>query len=107
MDIGIWVKDVTPNYHAQTNIVPFAVNVPVACGNALVLPGDIIVGDDDGLVVVPIALAEELLAIAGQHLEWEEFSRARLAEGGDLRKYYPLNEEGEAEYRTWKASRTK
>ncbi|TIV82426.1 MAG: ribonuclease activity regulator RraA, partial [Mesorhizobium sp.] len=31
LDIGIWVRGVTPNFHAQTNIVPFAVNVPIAC----------------------------------------------------------------------------
>ena len=31
LDIGIWVKGVTPNYHAQTNIFPFAINVPIAC----------------------------------------------------------------------------
>jgi regulator of RNase E activity RraA len=105
LDIGIWVKDVTPNFHAQTNIVPFAVNVPIACANVLVIPGDVIVADDDGVVVVPIALAEKLAEIAGEHAEWEEFSRLRLAEGGDLRKYYPLNAAGEAEYRAWREGR--
>jgi regulator of RNase E activity RraA len=97
LDIGVWVKGVTPNYHAQTNIIPFAVNVPIACGNVLVIPGDIIVAD--GVVVVPIGLAPKLLEIAGEHIEWEEFSRMRLAAGGDLRKYYPLSAEGEAEYK--------
>ncbi len=102
LDLGIWVKDVTPNYHAQTNIIPFAVNVPIACANVLVIPGDIIVADDDGVVVVPIALAPRLLEIAGQHIEWEEFTRMRLSQGGDLRKYYPLSAEGEAEYLEWR-----
>lgn len=107
LDIGIWVKGVTPNFHAQTNIVPFAVNVPIACANVLVIPGDIIVADDDGVVVVPIALAERLVEIGGEHAEWEEFSRMRLAEGGDLRKYYPLSAEGEAEYRIWRKAQAK
>jgi len=102
LDLGIWVKDVTPNYHAQTNIIPFAVNVPIACANVLVIPGDIIVADDDGVVLVPIALAPKLVEVAGKHLEWEEFSRLRLSQGGDLRKYYPLTAEGEAEYRAWR-----
>ena len=65
LDLGIWVKGVTPNYHAQTNIIPFAVNVPIACANVLVIPGDIIVADDDGVVLVPIALAPKLVEIAG------------------------------------------
>ena len=102
LDIGVWVKGVTPNYHAQTNIIPFAVNVPIACANVLVIPGDIIVADDDGVVLVPIGLAPKLLEIAGEHIEWEEFSRMRLAAGGDLRKYYPLSAEGETEYKEWR-----
>jgi regulator of RNase E activity RraA len=93
---------VTPNYHAQTAIIPFAVNVPVACGGALVMPGDIVVADDDGAVVVPAALAPQLVAAASEHAEWEEFSRLRLSQGGDLRKYYPLTEEVQDEYRAWR-----
>ena len=107
LDIGIWVKDVTPNYHAQTNIIPFAVNVPIACGGVLVMPGDIIVADDDGAVIVPAALAAPLAEVAGQHAEWEEFARLRLAAGGHLRKYYPLNAEGEAEYRDWREAQAR
>lgn len=102
LDLGIWVRGVTPNYHAQTQIIPFAVNVPIACANVLVMPGDIIVADDDGVVVVPIALAPQLVERAGQHLEWEEFARLRLSEGGDLRKYYPLTPAAEAEYCAWR-----
>jgi Aldolase/RraA len=94
LDIGIWVRDVTPNYHAQTNIIPFAVNVPIACANVLVIPGDIVVADDDGVVPVPAGLASKLVEISGEHTEWEEFSRLRLAKGGDLRKYYPLAPRG-------------
>ena len=103
LDLGLWLRGVTPNFHTQTTIFPFAVNVPVACGDTLVMPGDVIVADDDGVVVVPSALAPELLEKAGEHVEWEEFSRMRLAEGGDLRKYYPLREDARAEYEAWRA----
>lgn len=102
LDLGLWLRGVTPNYHVQTNIFPFAVNVPIACGSVLVMPGDIIVADDDGAVVVPIKLAPQLLEKATTKHEWEDFTRMRLAQGGDLRKYYPLNEEAQAEYEAWK-----
>lgn len=104
LDLGIWVKGVTPNYHAQTNLIPFAVNVPIACANVLVMPGDIIVADDDGVVVVPVALAADLIERASHHAEWEEFARLRLSQGGDLRKYYPLTAEVEDEYTSWRAA---
>jgi regulator of RNase E activity RraA len=102
LGLGLWLRGVTPNYHTQTNIVPFAVNVPIACGDTLVMPGDIIVADDDGAVVIPIKLAPELLEKASEHHEWEDFSRLRLSQGGDLRKYYPLSEEAWAEYEEWR-----
>ncbi len=102
LDIGLWLKGVTPNFHTQTNIFPYAVNVPIACCNCLVMPGDIIVADDDGVVVVPISLAPELLKKAGEHVEWEEFSRMRLSQGGELRKYYPLSAEARQEYEAWR-----
>ena len=101
LGLGLWLRGVTPNFHTQTNIWPFAVNVPVACGNTLVMPGDIIVADDDGVVVVPVKLAPELVEKASSHAEWEDFSRMKLLQGGDLRKYYPLSDEGRVEYEEW------
>jgi regulator of RNase E activity RraA len=104
LDLGIWVRGATPNYHAQTNLMPYAVNVPIACNNAFVMPGDIIIGDDDGVVVVPVSMAEALIERASEHAEWEEFSRYRLSQGGDLKKYYPLTAEVQDEYLAWKAA---
>ncbi len=102
LDLGYWLRGLTPNFHTQTNIVPFAANVPIACGDVLVMPGDIIVADDDGAVVVPIGLAPELTGKASEHAEWEEFTRMRLAQGGELRTYYPLSEEAWPEYEAWR-----
>lgn len=102
LGLGLWIRGATPNFHTQTVQFPAAINVPIACGGALVVPGDIIVADDDGAVVVPISAAPQLVQKAGEHAEWEEFSRLRLSEGGDLRKYYPLTPEARSEYEAWR-----
>jgi regulator of RNase E activity RraA len=105
LDLGLWVRGFTPNFHTQTDLMPFAVNVPVACGGVLVMPGDIIVADDDGAVVVPVALAADLIG-ESKHHDWEPFSRERLLAGGELKRYYPLSEDARPEYETWLKSRT-
>jgi len=102
LGLGLWLKGVTPNFHTQTDLFPYAVNVPVACGDTLVMPGDVIIADDDGAVVIPAKLLPDLVARASEHAEWEDFSRMRLSQGGDLRKYYPLREDARAEYEAWK-----
>lgn len=102
VDLGYWLRGVTPNFHTQTGIFPFAVNVPISCGGTLVMPGDIMIADDDGAVVVPAKLAAQVLEAASHHAEWEEFSRLRLSQGGDLRKYYPLSEGARGEYEEWR-----
>jgi regulator of RNase E activity RraA len=102
LDLGLWIRGTTPNFHTQTVLFPFAVNVPIACNNVLVMPGDIIVADDDGVVVVPAALAEKVVEEASAHAEWEDFSRYMLSQGGDLRKYYPLHETARPEYEAWR-----
>jgi regulator of RNase E activity RraA len=102
LDVPLWTRGVTPNHALQAGLFPWAYNVPVACGGALVIPGDIIIADDDGVVVVPVELAPMLLERALEHEDWEVFSRLRLAEGGSLRRYYPLDDEGLLEYETWR-----
>ena len=101
LDLGLWLRGVTPNFHTQTDIFPHAVNVPIACADVFVVPGDVIVADDDGAVVVPAALAEEIAELSAAKAEWEVFSRMKLEEGGPLEKYYPLNEEAQKEYEAW------
>ena len=106
-DIGLplWTVGFTPNYASQATLFPWAYNVPVALGRVTVLPGDIIIADDDGPVVVPRKMAAYLAVGTTAHEDWEEFSRIRLAEGGSIATYYPLSEEGEREYEQWRASR--
>jgi regulator of RNase E activity RraA len=107
LGLGLWVRGLTPNYHTQTDLMPFAVNVPIACGGVTVMPGDIIVADDDGAVVVPVALADELIRQASEHHEWESFSRQRLFEGGELRRYYPLSDAARPEFEAWQKAQAR
>jgi regulator of RNase E activity RraA len=104
LGLGLWLKGVTPNFHTQTDIFPYAVNVPVSICETFVAPGDIIVADDDGAVVVPAEYAAELVKRASEHAEWEDFSRMRLLQGGHLRDYYPLSEWKRPEFEAWKAA---
>lgn len=101
VDLGLWLRGVTPNYHTQTDIFPHAVNVPIACAGVFVVPGDIIVADDDGAVVVPFAMADDIAEKASAKAEWEVFSKIKLEEGGALDKYYPLTDEARVEYEAW------
>ncbi|MEO6063261.1 MAG: ribonuclease activity regulator RraA [Thermoflexales bacterium] len=102
MGIPIWTRGFTPNFASQASLFPWAYNVPIACSAVLVLPGDIMIADDDGAVIVPAQMASLLLEHASAHEDWEIFSRIRLSEGGSLAKYYPLNNEGWAEYEEWR-----
>jgi regulator of RNase E activity RraA len=91
----------------QTSIYPNAVNVPIACGGVTVIPGDIIVADDDGVVVLPVAMAPAVIEEARKHHEWEEFSRLKLSAGEPLQRYYPLHPDANDEYEAWRNARPK
>ena len=107
LDIALWLKGWTPNYHVQNEIYPNAVNVTIACGGVTVVPGDIIVADDDGAVVVPVSMAAAVIEDAHKHAEWEEFSREKLMQGESLQRYYPLHPDAEGEYQAWRKANGK
>ncbi|WDZ87758.1 hypothetical protein [Micromonospora cathayae] len=96
--VPIWCTGSTPHYASQDELFPWGYHVPVQVGGVLVLPGDIIVADDDGVVVVPARLADTVATQAAEHEEWEAFSRDRIRAGGRLRDYYPLTETTRREF---------
>jgi regulator of RNase E activity RraA len=103
--VPLWTRGFTPNYASQGSYFPWAFNVPVDLSRVLVLPGDIMIADDDGAVVVPAQMAQIVLDHTLDHEHWEEFSRMKLAEGGSLKDYYPLGDQGRAEYEVWRRAK--
>ena len=78
------------------------IDVPIACGGVAVYPGDLIVGDADGVVVIPAHLAEEVAIDAAEQEELEGFLLARIADGARLPGTYPPDADTKAAYEAWR-----
>ena len=70
--------------------LPLDTNVPIACAGVLVMPGDLVVGDDEGAMVLPAALAEEVARDAVLQEEQEAFALERVTAGESIVGLYPL-----------------
>ena len=99
-----------PAYHARpsspTNLTlneAIELNVPIGCGDAPVFPGDIVVGDDDGVIVVPAELADELAREAVEKTAYEDFVVERVKEGQTIIGLYPCTrDEHQAAFEAWR-----
>src|SRR5271169_316577 len=87
-----------PAYHRRPSSPPSGIvhqpadlNLPIGCGGVAVYPGDIIVGDRDGVVVIPVAMTDEVADDASEQEELEEFLLERVADGAALPGTYPPN----------------
>ena len=85
-DIGLplFLKGATPHNATHFEMYPWSYNIPIGCGDVLVLPGDIVVGDDMGVVVVPGEMAAEVLDRAEAKQRGESNVREILATGADV-----------------------
>ena len=76
--------------------------VRIGCGGVAVVPGDVLVCDDDGVVVIPRALVEEVSAGAVEQERLEAFIQERIRAGYSVPESYPPNADTLAAYEAWK-----
>ncbi|MFJ1311436.1 ribonuclease activity regulator RraA [Agrobacterium sp. P15N1-A] len=99
-----------PAYHqapsAPTNLTlheALDINVPISCGDAAVFPGDVLVGDGDGVMVIPAHLVEELADECTGMETFEDFVLEQVNDGAAVIGLYPpTTEKAEADYRAWR-----
>jgi regulator of RNase E activity RraA/2-keto-4-pentenoate hydratase/2-oxohepta-3-ene-1,7-dioic acid hydratase in catechol pathway len=101
-----------PAYHAAIHPavlgrrhVPWETQVAVACAGVTIQPGDIVVGDADGVVVLPPALAAGVLADAREQERQEEFIAGQVAQGESIDGLYPLSDRTRPAYQAWARDR--
>lgn len=85
--------------------MPVDHQVPIACAGVTVLPGDVMVGDDDGVVVIPAAWAEEVASEAHEQELAEQWGLERVAAGESTDGTFPITPDRRAEFDAWRAAR--
>ena len=81
--------------------IPWDTDITIACGGATVQPGDIIVADSDGILVIPPAIAEELVDDCIAQEKEEVFIFEMVKQGNSVDGLYPMNKEWQARYAEW------
>ena len=81
--------------------------MPIACGGVAVFPDDIIVADDDGAVVIPAALLDEVIEAAVEQEKLEAWIIGEVRAGHPLPGLYPANAETKARYQAFRAAQDK
>lgn len=100
-----------PAYHqrpsAPTNLTlheALDINVPISCGDAPVFPGDVLVGDGDGVMVIPAHLVDEIAEECQGMETFEDFVLEQVQAGASVIGLYPpTTDEAQAAYDRWKA----
>jgi regulator of RNase E activity RraA len=102
-----------PAYHrrpsAPTNLTrhqAIDINVPIGCGDAPVWPGDVVVGDGEGVVVIPAAIAAEIAEEAVEMTTFEDFVSEKVANGRSILGLYPAtDEQTKIDFAAWRRAR--
>jgi regulator of RNase E activity RraA len=103
MGIPVYTRGVHPAANTSA-LLPYAHNEPIQCGGVAVFPGDVLLGDEEGLVVIPPALATEIAEHGPEHEAQEIFQRRKIEAGFSVFEVYPMNEQIRAEWEALKGS---
>ncbi|MDN4645212.1 fumarylacetoacetate hydrolase family protein [Arthrobacter sp. PsM3] len=104
MDMATYYANPHPAVLGRRHI-PWDTDITIACGGTTVQPGDIIVADADGILVIPPALAEELADDSIAQEREEVFITEMVSQGHSVDGLYPLNAEWRARYENWEAGK--
>lgn len=85
--------------------VPWETDVTIACGGATVQPGDVVVADDDGAIVIPPALVLEVLEAAEAHEEEDAFVVEMVGRGEAVDGLFPMNAQWRERFEQWRSGR--
>ncbi|MGO4238058.1 fumarylacetoacetate hydrolase family protein [Pseudarthrobacter sp. YAF2] len=102
LDMPTWFANTHPAVLGRRHI-PWDTDITIACGGATVQPGDIIVADSDGILVIPPAIAEELVDDCITQEQEETFIFEMVKQGNSVDGLYPMNKEWQTRYEEWKA----
>ena len=103
-------KYAMPAYHtrpsAPTNLTlhqALDINVPIGCGDVAVFPGDVVVGDAEGVIVIPAHLADEVATEAVEMTAFEDFVTEKVHEGRSILGLYPpTDEQSRTDFAAWR-----
>ena len=103
-------KYTMPAYHnrpsAPTNLTlhqALDINVPIGCGDVAVFPGDVVVGDAEGVIVIPAHLADEVATEAVEMTAFEDFVTEKVHEGRSILGLYPpTDEQSRTDFAAWR-----
>jgi 2-keto-4-pentenoate hydratase/2-oxohepta-3-ene-1,7-dioic acid hydratase in catechol pathway/regulator of RNase E activity RraA len=101
LDLPVYYAAAHPSVLGRRH-VPWDTGIPVACGGALVQPGDLLVGDADGVIVVPPELAPELIADAAEQELQEHFVTEQVRAGHSIDGLYPIGPAWQDRYEQWR-----
>jgi len=101
--LSLYSRGVTPVSFGEIHVMA-DLNVPIACAGVLIMPGDILAADAEGVIAIPQVLAAQVAEEGAETERRDEFSRRKVEAGHALAETYPLNAALRAEYEAARAA---